>query len=360
MQVDHADVLGTPWWRGEDAEPPQPTPEDALPVDGEEAGAGVDGDESEGQLIEVDIDDLDDIEYVDESSNSRTSLDHGMEVDTDWEDSVPKRDERIDEYDGDAGHEGVREFLREQGIAKQMQEAFDDLGTAERDSTSTRGDVLDMRNVIRRLSGDTTIDDYYRRREQTPADEIAVGVSLDMSGSMAEDEKQAKAAVGAFLDAVQANGGDVVANAWKAVGSTAECHLVTNPYEPFRWAHLDAITPGGSTPTGAGVWDAGMLLDATRLRDKLLLVVTDGSPTTMARGIDTSSSTDEAETTVQQLRDLGMTVVGFGFGPVNEETLGEIFGEDGYRAVDLPDLPDALVEVYEEQYDDHLQRLSAV
>lgn len=97
------------------------------------------------------------------------------------------------------------------------------------------------------------------------------------------------------------------------------------------------------------------MLEQQPARQRLQVVITDGNPSVTSREDygdgEYHSAVDEAEDTVDDLRDRGLTVVGFGFGRVSEDKLARMFGDDGYRYVDLEDLADALVDVYEQQHD---------
>lgn len=362
MNLTHADALFR-WW-GADAT------DDEAPSDdpGEEGEHDFDPDEIEVEDPEDDVDEderavLDvrgaDLSPPDEDGRgdavevfAASSWEH-IRADTDLSDTPAERDQRIQQYDRNPSHQEVREHLRSTGLIDEIQAAIDDLGESEEQITDPEGAVFDMPNVMRRLAGDTRVKDYYRRRVTVPGDRIAVGVSLDLSGSMASDELEAKAAVGAFLFAVQQAGGEVVANAWNTHAS-ARVRLITGPTESFRWPHLDSASAGGSTPTGIGVWECGRLLERTRPDHKLLIVVTDGNPNMIGREGDFADAVDEAATTVEQLRNRGLTVFGFGFGAVDESKLDRIFGTDdgqGYRYADLSDLADALVELYDREVD---------
>ncbi|AUV84704.1 hypothetical protein C2R22_24560 (plasmid) [Salinigranum rubrum] len=277
----------------------------------------------------------------DDPDDSEESVEWSAELD----DDLAARDERIEAYDRDAHHAAVREHLRQTGVADHVQEALADVATEERDTTDREGDVLDMRAITRRLAGDTTVRDYYRRRSEKPGGDLAVGVSLDMSGSMSGSELEAKAAVGAFLFAVQELGGDIVANAWH-VNDGAKVRILTAPFERFRWEHLDGVQPAGGDPIAAGMWECGVMLRQTHAREKLLVVITDGRPSVVSRDKGAyDSAVEEARDTVSDLRARDLSVVGFGFGSASERNLESMFG-DQYHAVGLDGLADALVEEY--------------
>jgi len=272
--------------------------------------------------------------------------------DDELSDSLESRDARIADFDREASHQKIRERLRQTGTAEDIQDALAELGEREVDTTATKGVTLDMRHVVRRLAGDTTVDDYYRRRVQRAGDELAVGVSLDMSGSMSGDELEAKAAVGAFLFGVQQAGGDVVANAWRSRAPTV--FMLTGPYEQFRWEHLDAVVPGGGDPIAIGMVECARMLDQVRPQERLLFVITDGNPgVTSYRDDEFSSAIKEAAATVEELRGHGLTIVGLGFGSASERNLVRIFGEEfAYDVGDVEALADTLVDAFEDHHPD--------
>jgi len=266
------------------------------------------------------------------------------------------RDAAVADYESDADHRSIRARVQESNLVDEMKATLAGLSVEEHETTAPTGDLLDMRNVTRLLAGDTTVTDYYRRPTTRPGDDIAVGVSIDMSGSMSRYEENAKAALGTFLFSVQELGGDVVANAWQ-YQEEIEIRLLTAPHEPFRWRHLDAVEPGGGDPIALGMGDCGDLLRATQAEERLLFVITDGKPTVQSlshRSFD--DPIDEAAEVARSLRMLGITVIGVGFGRVRGANLVEMFGDPFAVHVELADLADELARtLVEHVVDDHLQ-----
>lgn len=259
--------------------------------------------------------------------------------------STRDRDERIDDYDSGAPHGEIRAHVRDRGLADDMREALQDLASEEHETTAAEGDLLDMRNAIRRIAGDTTVDEYYRRPTTYPSDDLAVGVSMDMSGSMGHTELEAKAAVGTFLFAVDQLGGTVVANAWQHQRDAVKIRMLTGPSERFQWRHLDGVEPGGGDPIARGMRYCGNLLKRTTASERLLFVVTDGKPGVESLTDESySSPLDEADHVAEELRARGITVIGVGFGGVNEDNLETMFGEDWHVHVPLEDLAQTLAD----------------
>lgn len=287
---------------------------------------------------------------------------------TDWSDTPLERDERIAAFDGPVSHAEVREHLRQSGIMEAVEDRFAEMSEREVERPVEEGAHLDMRNAIRRVAGDTTVERLWRRWLPEPDGDMGVCVSVDLSGSMGRWMLDAKSAVGGFLFGAQSAGATVCAVGWSEQDGDADVRLVTGPRERFRWEHLDAVTSGGMTPTSAGIWQGGQLVRRTGERNQLLLVVTDGNPTAKSLDFGCETANEEAEEAVDRVRNLGVSVHGFGFGQVRSDTLRRIFEapdrhaadeRDHVHDVDLADLPTALVDVYEAERSDAARRVVA-
>ena len=271
-----------------------------------------------------------------------------------FDDTVADRDERIDEYSGSCPHADIRQRLRESGVAERIQQELADLFRGSRTQVQPRQnlgrpdtDVVGgrpaMRQVVRRFAGDLRVRDVFERPSPGQDDDVAVGIVLDLSGSMGQDdaEADAKAAAGAFLFAIEQFGGETVAVSYPNLGSGVTC-LMTGARERFRWEHLDSGRPSGGTPTSPAVADGAELLAECSADRYLLIVLTDGG----------AASPFATRTAVGTVRDRGpeWAVVGFGYGGIQEDGLEAQFGDDGYRAVEIEELPTELVDVYREQH----------
>ncbi|WP_128478077.1 vWA domain-containing protein [Halorussus pelagicus] len=295
--------------------------------------------------------DLDQIMGLDSNIEQEDEVLQNVTVDVVADES--ERNERIAEYDGAAPLPDIHERIRETAIDCKVYSAFLDIFSDERRRPVDEPGTLDLRQATRYVCGDTTTDPYEEWTEVTGGN-VAVGVSLDQSGSMGQYEVESKSAVGAFLDAVQKFGGEVVANAWQGGSRSADSVVLTRPREKFDWEHLLAVRPRSSDPISAGLLHCASLLDRVAADEKLLLVVHDGHPTVLSRtDLDKTDACREAAETVDELRDEGFTVIGVGFGGVSERNLARMFGEDGYVHTELERLADALVESYEKLEDDH-------
>lgn len=201
-----------------------------------------------------------------------------------------------------------------------------------------------MQSAVRRLAGDTTVTEVYERYETRATGDRAVGVALDMSGSMQGDETDAKAAVLAFARAVEAVDDEFVATAFRK----RSARLITGPRERFQAWQLDAVSAGRGTPTAAGISDALDLLAATHASEQLLLVVTDGKPTKMLNDDEYANELEEVAALVDRARDRGVDVLGIGVGRIEERAMAAMF-DSAYTTADVQDLETELVDAYESQ-----------
>lgn len=290
----------------------------------------------------------------DSDEDDAGDADSGHFEDLPFEDTVAGRNDRVEEYSGASPHEDIRERLRESGVAERIQQELADLFRGSRTQVQPRqnlgrpgtdvvGGRPDMRQIVRRFAGDLRVRDVFERPSPGQDDDVAVGVVLDLSSSMGQDdaEADAKAAAGAFLFGIEQFGGDTVAVSYPKLGRGVTS-LMTGAYERFHWEHLDSGWPSGGTPTRTAVQDGAELLAECSADRYLLIVLTDGgarNPPATRRAVDA-------------VRDRGRewAVVGFGYGGIQEDKLETQFGQDGYRAVDIDDLPTELVDVYREQH----------
>lgn len=335
---------------GGDGEDSDDTPELAV------AAEDGDTDESDGEPLELDLS-LDDVDLTDDESEEieLEEVPEEMAIDDEqiWErdvsDTRSDRDDRAESSEANATHEEVRSHLRESGDAEEIAEQLKDLSKEEVITHARSGGTLDMRNAVRRLAGDTSMKELYRRPTTESGDDLALCVSLDMSNSMTPDELDAKAGVGGFLHGVQEHTEhEVAANAWHESVNEAVVRLITGPHEPFRWSHLDAVWPDGGTPTAAGIDEASILLEQMRAEIRILVVITDGTPSTLSwQPEEYDDPVAESQAVVDEVRDRGIEVIGLGFGAVSEDRMTEIFGDAG-RAVTVSTLPDHLMDILED------------
>lgn len=264
-----------------------------------------------------------------------------------------KRDDHAERFDAD--RESVEETLEDTGLAQEIEEAFRELKTRDEWVPSTSGQRANIPNIIRRFSGDYGEQNLYDHKRVAEVGDRAVSVALDLSSSM--PEHTAKVALLALQRAVSIIGDQFTACGYKTFNndgfSVVTTPLITAPDEEFDVEHLGAVFAGGSTPMASGMLEARELLVECSKREEVLIVITDGKPnvTLDGSGGRGSSVIGECREIVLDAERDGVTVIGLGFGAVDEGTMEAVFGEDGYVMGTVDNLADRLIDIYYSQMD---------
>lgn len=320
------------------------------------------------------------MEELDEGDENRTSgdwWDAGDEEDyTEADDSdlarLSQLDDKLDQKQTDVGRrihdrdrslggvgdhdykttaDHIRGKMEARGLADEIREAFHELKTREKDRPARRGQRVNMRGVVRRVSGDGNERNLYLNRQQVETGDRAVGVAIDLSGSMnLNDSMTAMAALGLATEEI---GDDLVASGFKTNQAGTTTPLITGPGEAWKWEHLNAATTGGFTPTAAGVSDVETLLSYSNRRQKIMVVVTDGEPNVcLDEGTSDMHAESELKRLVAQVRQNNIPVIGLAVGTgINRSTMQYVFGREGegYATTDMANLADTLVQIYRSQ-----------
>lgn len=249
------------------------------------------------------------------------------------------RDERIGTQD-DADE--VLDAMRERGLDETIRELLGEFPPEERREVQAQtGHRLDLSAVARSAGGRLPNDGLFARRRHVETGSRAIGVSIDLSGSM--DGFEATVALAAVAVAAELLGDEFLATGFH--GTDPSLPLVTGPNEPFEPAHLSSIETGGSTPLAAGVREGRRLLKAANANEQVLLVVTDGAPTVGLPG--GSGPKADARSEIERCRQDGIAVVGVGVDTAGR--IADLFGSDAYVEANDESFADRLLEVYRSQ-----------
>lgn len=258
--------------------------------------------------------------------------------------------DRTSFYD-DIGHRRVEKHLQSSGLADDIERAFNDIESHPRAEPARTGTRLNRQNLVRRVSGDQTVRDIYEDYELDTTGDLTVAVSLDSSGSMKGDTsmRNAKTALAALSKATDATGDEFAATHYFERATGQYVDLVTAPDESFDMKHLNAIAPGGGTPTALAVHETNDLLDRSNTRRQLLIVITDGRANVTPDGEETTeAATEAAAAAVRNVRQEGTPVVGIAIGGgINRQTMEKMFGADGYVMGSSDTLADDLLDAYD-------------
>lgn len=358
---------------------------DGSATDSDDAGAppagddapDEDGEDADDPLADADADALDDaadaMDDTDPSDWLNTGDDYSLpdedmerkyeqlrkEVQkgqTDIAKEKAKRDRRVEKGRSREVAEFTKQKMEENGMAKEVEEAFKQIKTQDMPEPVTEGERLHVRNYVRHRAGDYAEQRLYEEDQPIEDGDRCVGVALDMSGSMrTQTARMAMAAIGI---ATRTIGDDLAAMGYRTAGSFGanKTELIAAPDETFRWDNVNAVHCNGNTPTAAGVRDTVSLLEASNRREKVLIVVTDGKANRLTEDHPDVPShkrsdvaKDEAAEYVGRARSDGIKVIGLGVGGAPEEMMREIFGPKGYVMARMDDMADALVRAYSRQ-----------
>lgn len=280
-------------------------------------------------------------------------------LEDDMQDRQDDRDDRVSQGTF-TPHERIRAAMRDQGIDRDIEDAFRQFTNRNVSRPSRHGSRIHVRNALRRESGDWTVRDLYQREEPIEVGDRAVSVAVDASWSMGKGQNdddrifRCKLALAALARACDVIGDSFMASAFTTenprspIGDTLT-PLITGPDERFKWGHLDAFEPTGCTPIADGAQDAYRMLDDHPAREKVLIIITDADGMGLRGFNQNLKPRRDTKEVVEAARDDGMTVLGFGVDDAHEGMMQDIFGDDGYIMTDSDSLVDDLVEVYRQQ-----------
>lgn len=261
-----------------------------------------------------------------------------------------ERDERLerDNENHRCHSDNIRSKMRKDGLSDDIERAFRELKTRDRMDPARSGHRVNTRAFNRFKAGNRAARrELYMRRHRAELGDRAIGVSLDLSGSM--NEQAAKIALVGLWTAVDAIGDDFTASAFFEDNGHVQTPLITAPDEAFEWDHLDSVSSKGGTPTASGMADVLELLKQTSKPDKVLVVITDGQAN---YGIDGrwggGRAKKDAAAIARHARAKGVKVIGLGVNMSDEKYLADIFGDD-YLLTDMDNLAETLIQIYNRQ-----------
>lgn len=295
----------------------------------------------------------DDVDYRTPEDDMVDLFEELQEMETaDWGELEQERDRHL-QSGSDSKAERIQSIIENRGLTEEIEEAFRELKTRDMEIEARRGKRLNTRAVTRYKSGDRSVRDFYYHQQRAETGDRAIGVAVDLSGSM--DVEDTQVALASVAIATGIIGDDLIIRGFTSSGKYrggasadfgVSLPLITGPDEDFEMEHLALVSSGGGTPTSAGVVATRRLLRRSNKPERVLIVITDGQPNDSIRnGI---APTDECLQEVRKTRKMGMKVIGIGVGGVDEQTMDYVF-EDDYVTVDSTDIAQQLVDIYRKQ-----------
>jgi len=220
------------------------------------------------------------------------------------------------------------------------------LKTKEKYVESDCGRFINIKNYIRYVSGDVNVQDrLFYELKVVDVGNRAVLLVIDQSGSMQGKKLElVKLATHILATAVTELGDNLAIFGFRG-SSVGGCEVIPILFwnERYREEYLSILYAVGSTPLREALLKAKEWIDEITAREKLIVVLTDGEPTT--------STTHEVREVVEEIMREGVVVIGLGIGTkIKPKQLRECFGEGNFVWVpDLEELPRELFRVYLQQ-----------
>jgi nitric oxide reductase activation protein len=204
--------------------------------------------------------------------------------------------------------------------------------TQTRHLTGLERGKVDSRRLARVGAGSLNV---FRRKQVLETPDMAVGLLLDVSGSMDGWMHVIAQTAAVFAEGLARKRGINFA-AWAYTGSHAHVELTRLCDRKMGKLHLANISQGGGTPSGAAIAGVQVLMARMPERKKLLLHFTDGQP----------DSDVEVGKAVQAARDAGIRVYAIGAGNRLGSSLRTQYGPDNWECIDRVDeLPRAMANI---------------
>jgi hypothetical protein len=351
---DQADETGEPEAEGEgEAEPEDEAGDDTGDTgdtddtegeeEGEEAGGQPEGGEqggdeqgAPGNLDEFDIRDLGEVPdeviegVLDAIAHELEDLSKSVAEALDIDPSRVAAQTKKADYDGPAANR-VRAEVEPQ--IQEMRRVFD--RQAQVKSRQIKGMTtgkLDSRNLARVGTGSLRV---YKRREVLDKPDLAVGLLLDVSGSMSGSMSTVWATGCVFAEALirkpgvnflcltYTGGGSWLYGGADNVQTTRICD------REMGQLCIGNVDQGGGTPSGPAIASIKTLMDRMPERQRVIIHFTDGSP-------DSATSTVKA---VENARKAGYAVWAIGVRGL-EQTLRTQYGDGNWETIaDIRELP---------------------
>lgn len=190
---------------------------------------------------------------------------------------------------------------------------------------------LDDRRLWRPLLGDPR---YYARKDLPGPPSLAVGLLLDVSGSMARYMPEVEQTTAVFYQGLLPIPGIDFA-AWWYTGESGKTVLTGICDRRCSRLCLDNVAQGGSTPSGAAIAAAKVLMERMSGKRRLLLHFTDGRP----------DHPVQVRRAVRACREAGVEV--YAIGPSrHRELLAGDYGTGNYETIEtVSELPKVVAQL---------------
>ena len=190
---------------------------------------------------------------------------------------------------------------------------------------------MDSRRLARVGAGNLNV---FRRKQVLETPDMAVGLLLDVSGSMHPWMHVVEQTAAVFAEGLSRKRGINFA-CWTYTGGYTQVELTRLCDRKMGKLHLANVAQGGGTPSGVAIAGIQVLMARMPERKKLLLHFTDGAP----------DNHQHVHSAVKAAREAGIRVYAIGAGHM-EASLASQYGHDNWECIDrVEDLPRAMANI---------------
>jgi nitric oxide reductase activation protein len=191
---------------------------------------------------------------------------------------------------------------------------------------------LDDRRLARVGAGSLNV---FQRRQVLERPDLAVGLLLDVSGSMSGFMHVVEETAAVFAEGLIRKPGVNFA-AWTYTGGYAHVELTRICDRRLGKLCLGNVAKGGGTPSGAAIAGVKVLMERMAERKKVLIHFTDGQP----------DSSHHVERAVQACRQAGIRVYAIGVGTSMGGSLESQYGKGNWEVISaVAELPQAVARL---------------
>ena len=191
---------------------------------------------------------------------------------------------------------------------------------------------LDDRRLARVGAGSLNV---FQRRQVLERPDLAVGLLLDVSGSMSGHMHTVEETAAVFAEGLIHKPGINFA-AWTYTGGYAQVELTRICDRRLGKLCLANVAQGGGTPSGAAIAGVKVLMERMPERKKVIIHFTDGQP----------DSSHHVARALQACRQAGIRVYAIGVGPWMGGSLEGQYGKGNWEAIGtVAELPQAVARL---------------
>jgi len=180
------------------------------------------------------------------------------------------------------------------------------------------GDDLDIDAVIDYKLNKNTTEIFY---DDTKSQGVSIVISIDLSGSMSGVFQKMLSICASIMEPLEkVQNVEIISQGWNDCVQPIQISTIRHASELNMMAY-----PGGTTPTGFGIAEARKLLKHSKYKEKVIFLITDGSPNCTGSLHEQDDPYEESAQQVKLAEREGIKVYGIGLGYCRDEDMTRIF-----------------------------------